>query len=256
MPHEFQPLVASLETVPEPFRPFYAPGEGGTFVMAPEIFAHLDTSGLKKTVNATRAERDAIKKSVQPVLGLLRTELGLQEDDELTPDTLAPKLRELKDQIGKGQASKDTFDKWKVEMESVKARELAAKDGEVQAMRKSLESHIVTSTAMQALASHDGNATLLLPHVVSNVRMTSENGKWNAVVVDGEGDPRINSKGTPMTIEELVVEMKANPTFAPGFKASGNSGSGLPPGHAKGAHTREAKGNLSPMDKIRAGLSS
>lgn len=254
MPHEFQQTVASLDTVPEPFRALYAPSEGGAFAMAPEVYAHLDVSGLKKTVTSTRNERDTLKKSVQPVLGMLRTELGLSEEEEITPETLAPRIQALKDQIGKG-ANKETFDKWKVEMEAAKQKELAQKDSEVVAMRKSLESHIVTTSAMQALAAHDGSAKLLLPHVISNVRMTSDGGKWSAVVVDSEGDPRINSKGEPMTINELVAEMKADPVFAPGFKPSGNTGSGLPPGATKGTQKREAAGNLTGLDKIRLGLS-
>jgi hypothetical protein len=54
-------------------------------------------------------------------------------------------------------------------------------------------------------------------------------------VVDGKGNPRIgDAQGNPMTIKQLVDELKQDPDFARNFEGSGSSGGGAPRSNAGG----------------------
>ena len=48
-------------------------------------------------------------------------------------------------------------------------------------------------------------------------------------LVDANGTPRINAKGEPLTIKDVVAEMRASDTFGRAFEGSGASGGGTPP---------------------------
>jgi hypothetical protein len=80
----------------------------------------------------------------------------------------------------------------------------------------------------KAIAEYEGSVDLLLPHVLQQTRMRmTDNGSFIAEVVDREGSPRIgDSQGNPMTIPQLVEEMKSSDSFARAFNSSGATGSG------------------------------
>jgi hypothetical protein len=60
-------------------------------------------------------------------------------------------------------------------------------------------------------------------------RFTKVDEDFNVVVVDAKGDPRVNGKGEPLTIADLIEEMKANEIYGRAFEGSGQSGSGTRP---------------------------
>ena len=95
-----------------------------------------------------------------------------------------------------------------------------------------------------------------LPLVKAQLKaIKGDDGKYRVAVLDSDGEERRNLKTTaPMTISELVAEMKADPEFGGAFKASGATGGG-----ATGAATNARGGDLSklsPLQKVERAFSS
>lgn len=90
-----------------------------------------------------------------------------------------------------------------------------------------LHDYIVRNEALSAIAKADGITELLLPHVRGRLKLHEEDGKFSVQVVDSDGNPRIGSgKGEPMTLDQLLTEMKETEVFAPAFRGSRATGGG------------------------------
>lgn len=91
-----------------------------------------------------------------------------------------------------------------------------------------LQDAIVNSKIIESITKEGGNINLLMPHVRSQVQMVKDsNGKWKPEVINKDGNMRIgDSQGNPMTITQLVQEMKSQDTFAAAFPGANSSGSG------------------------------
>lgn len=143
-----------------------------------------------------------------------------QEDAEKKGqwDKLAAKMRE------QAEKEKQTWEQERTQLEADLANELIDARVAILLQKPGLE----------------GSAKLLLPHVRANTRVVKgENGKRQTVVVDEEGEARINAKtGEPMTIEELLIEMRDSDDFAGAFKGSGAAGGGAPGRGAAGGGVR------------------
>lgn len=93
-------------------------------------------------------------------------------------------------------------------------------------LKTSLEENVLKATAIQAIAAEKGSDVLLMPHVRSRTKL-DESG--NPVVVDDQGNVRIDAQGKPLTIPALVAEMKADvATFGRAFDGTGAGGGGTP----------------------------
>lgn len=95
-----------------------------------------------------------------------------------------------------------------------------------------LQKAMIDQTALTALSKHKGSPVLLLPAIRNQTRLKkNENGSYKVEVVDGSGTVRIspaaNSTG-PMTVGELVAELKTLPDYAQAFEGSHSQGSGAP----------------------------
>lgn len=87
---------------------------------------------------------------------------------------------------------------------------------------------LINTKIVEALQKEQGNIDLLLPHVKKSVRMVKNSeGRFYPEVINDNGDPRVgDSDGSPMTIHQLVIEMKGQKTFAAGFPGANASGGG------------------------------
>jgi len=112
----------------------------------------------------------------------------------------------------------------------------------------------VEAEAAQAIAKLGGNVKLLFPHVKSQVKTSlNDDGSVSYTVVDEYGNPRIgDSKGSAMTVEQLVAEMRSSDEFAPAFKANNASGGGASRSASSAAYS--GNGNYTPLQKIASGL--
>ena len=220
MAHKFQPVVSDLASVPEPFHSFYAPAEDGAgFKMAPEVFSHLDNTGLTKALDAERKNSKAQAEAVSAYKALGDT-----------PEAVILRIKELEELASKGGKDAQAFEKWKTDIQTKSQQDIQTKDQELKAMMGSLEAHLIDAEAAQAVAAMDGSPLLLLPHIRSSVKVVNDGGKYAVRVVDSEGDPRGNGSGGFMTIKDFVAELKSKSDFAGAFKPSGNTGSGMRPG--------------------------
>lgn len=207
----------------------------GKFILdvIPEAgFAVEDVTGLKKTVQTLRNEKDSLAALIKKFEGLdaeaARTALEkVKEWGDMTPEQKAQEL--LKNKEAQLAA------KFKQQEDTLKNE----RDGAI----KQLDQNIRIAALTGAIAGKKGNADLLLPHVLSQTRMKRlDTGQFAVEVVDGEGNPRISPSGSGtdmMTIPQLIDEMAGK--FPSAFEGSGVSGSGAA-GGGSGSGTPKSNG--------------
>lgn len=219
----FEP-VEDLVKVPEPFRQFYATeaGDDGKFGINPNFKGAADAIvGLNKSLKAARAGARNFDFSPLAEFGTTPQEVRSNIED---------KLKELQTQL----ASKGNIDPDKIREEL--ARGFSKKEeglvNTLNSLKGQLYQATVVSAAVGALAKHEAiDAELVLPYITKVTDNKEVAGKLMPVVLDAQGDIRYSGiTGQPMSIEELVVEMKNNPKLAPLFKSpQQNPGGGAPP---------------------------
>lgn len=246
------PTVDSIDKVPEQFRGLYAEGEGG-FVLN-DSFKGTATAidGLNKSLKAARRDADESKRN-RPDLsafGQVGQLLGLEGEDATNPETLRGAIEKV---IGESKDGKVNWEKMKQSLEKGFQAQLQAKDGELGTMSKTLQKYLVTTAAVQSIAAQKGVPELLLPHIQAKTKVVKEGDEYVVRVVDEAGDPRGNASGGFMTVEDLVKEMKASPTFGRAFESEAGNGGGMRTNTTR-ATTHDPKQELSPTQKIAAGL--
>jgi hypothetical protein len=126
---------------------------------------------------------------------------------------------------------KGEWDKLRTQMNDKHDLDLKGKDETIGSLKKRLETELIDKTAVSAIAAAKGSPDLLLPHVQRHVKVDDD---FNVVVVNAKGEPRVNGKGEPLSIADLIEEMKTNETFGRAFEGSGHSGSGMRPNNGGG----------------------
>lgn len=200
-----------------------------------------DTSGLKSALEKERqARRDFEKK-----YGALK---------DVDPEEYARLKKEAEDRATKDAESKGQWDTLKGKLIEQHQKEMEALTGKVSAMQSAIERHLVDATATAAIAEAKGIPALLLPHVKAAVKVVERDGQYAVQVVDATGNERIvDGKGTPMTISDLVADMKKSEIFGRAFEGSGATGGGAGPnrGGAGGSKqiTRAQHDVMDPMSR-------
>lgn len=236
MEFDFLPEYETPDVIPKEFQPLYAKGEDGKLRIHAALAKKLDVSGLQ---GALKKEREANREAAK-ALGAYKA-LG-------TPEEIQAKVDAARD--AGDEAGAKRWEKMKAELVAGHEKEKSTLAKERDELRGSLDRYLVDSEATSALAELKGSPKLLLPHVRTHVKVMKEGDGYVARVVDKDGDPRVNSQGLPLTIKDLVGEMKKSPDYAMAFEASGNSGGGKRPGNSGGT----PGGSMSSLDKIKAGL--
>ena len=182
-------------------------------------FALENVRGLKSALASERSQREAAETKIKGFEGL-------------DVDKAREALRKVED-----MANWKPEDKVKEQIEAIKTQltekhkaELDKKDQQNQNLVKQLEKVMIDAEAVKAIAELKGSAPLLLPHVRGMTRMrAADDGHFLVEVVGTDGNARISpatNSTSPMTIAELIKELKTQDTFAPAFDGSGASGSG------------------------------
>jgi len=244
--------VESLEKVPEQFRGIYTEGQDGKYVVGDTYKGVVEAvSGLNKSLKAARAEA----KAKTPVDLSPLSDFG--KSPEEIKQAFDTKMQELQDQIaGKSGEAKLNLEKIREEMASAHAKDLEKANARGEALQTQLYSLLVENTATAAVAEAKGIPDLLLPFIKNQVKVVEEDGEFKVFVVDGQGDRRYSGvTGQPMTIKELVAEMKGNEKYGRLFESDNqDGGGGMPP--RGGQRPPQQKGKaLSANEKIAAGLS-
>ncbi|MCK5018552.1 MAG: hypothetical protein KAS32_15940 [Candidatus Peribacteraceae bacterium] len=244
-------ILDNLEGLPDDVKSEYKAGTGdlaGKFLLdvtPVSDFALENVKGLKTALSSERTSRETLEKQVSVF-------------KDIDPD----KAREAIKKVGEMKDWKPD-DKVREQIEATTNQlvekhkgEIAGKDTNIAGLTKQLEKNMITATATQSIAGLKGSPELLLPHVERSTRMRqTENGQFVVEVVGSDGNPRISPAAgstAPMTIDELVGEMKNNDTFAPAFAGSGASGSGSSgSGDNGGNQNAEALAKLSPTERLK-----
>ena len=194
-----------------------------------------DIAGLKSTVEKLRTSEKSLEKNLKTIEDQLKAQAEKFKDinPEAARSALA-KIDEIKDWDGETKV-KEAVIVAEGRMEA-KMRELATQhktsvdelQSELTNSQDQLQDAIVNSKIIEAIHKEEGNIDLLIPHVKSQVEMVKDShGVWKPEVINKEGNPRIgDSEGNPMTITQLVQEMKAQDTFAAAFPGANSTGSG------------------------------
>ena len=246
--------VDSIDKVPEQFRSLYGEGEGG-FVLQDNVKGVATAiDGLNKSLKASRRDADEAKRNRPDVSGFAQVGqlLGIEGDDATNAEALRAGVEKL---ISESKDGKVNWDKMKRDLEGGFNTKLSAKDAEIQGMSRSLEKYLVTSAAVQAIAAHKGVPDLLLPHIQAKTKVVKDGEDYVVRVVDESGDPRGNTSGGFMTVEDLVKELKGHTTFGRAFESDAPNGGGKPPGSGNQKPVQR-QGEKSATDKIKAGLAA
>lgn len=209
--------VDSIDAVDEPLRGLYEEKDG-KFTLKVDGVPTEDISGLQNALKSERASRAAYEKRAKAFESLGKS------DEELKELLAAAEKSENEKAEKAGE-----FDKLREALRTQHAKDLKAKDDAIGKMRSSLERHLIDAQATAALAAAKGVPDLLLPHVQKQVRVVEDSGNYVATVIDAQGEPRINGKGEPFSIADLVAEMRQSEVFGRAFEGTGQTGSGMRP---------------------------
>lgn len=230
-------VVDSIDDIAEAHRDLYKE-DGDKFILQVEPvngFALENIEGLKGTLGKEMTKRKALEKEVLKYKDL---------DPDKAREALA-KLEELGNLDPAKEADRivaERLEAAKKQLLDRHTKEIGDRDAKVGNLTKTIESLLIDNAATSAIAELKGAVKLLLPHVKSHTRVREADGKYVVEVVDAEGNARIgNSKGDPMTIKDLVQEMRQSEEFGRAFEGSGHSGGG----------TQHGNGGGSPQNKIK-----
>jgi hypothetical protein len=218
-------VVESLEGLPKGLRDHYREEEG-RFLLEVEAAGGLaleDVNGLKSTLGKTRRS-------------LEESQQKLARFGDLDPDRVKRDLARL-EELSKldPESEADRIAEGKIKTREARLLQVHAEEtdglrqnGEV--LKGQLEKVLIDAAATKAIADHRGAIDLLLPHVRAQARLKRlDNGEYDVEVVDTAGNPRIgDGRGAPMSIPQLVQEMRESEGFARAFDGSGQSGGGTP----------------------------
>jgi len=255
MEFEFQRSVESIDKVPQDFQGLYVEAEdSGGFILRTDdpavTSAVAAITGLNKSLKAARGEVKNLKGQ--------RVDLSPLSEYGESPEEIAERFKEQLADAAKGKKTQEDFqrqvEKIKADLGSEYGQKIEAEQQRSEALKGQLHGILVTGEAKSALAEAGSiDADLALPFLTQQVKVAEEDGKFQVMVVDQAGDPRYSGiTGAPMSVKELVQEMKGQEKFGPLFKSDQRSGSGAP---AEGRRrTGQPKGDMSSTDKIAAGL--
>jgi hypothetical protein len=152
---------------------------------------------------------------------------------DLKPDDVKNKLEKLSS-LEKLDPTKEADKIAEQKFEAMKADLLSQHENEKKPLKEradklfsELDNAKRIQAATAAIVDAGGQPDVLLPHVLGSTKFVEKDGKFDVLVVDKEGNPRIgDAAGSHMSLTQLVDEFKTKDAFAPLFAASGATGGG------------------------------
>lgn len=249
-----QAIVDSIDSIPQPLREHYAEKDGKFYLGVTPVngYALEDVTGLKTALGKERSGREALEKASLKFKDI---------DPDAARDAIA-KLAELSEIDPKKEADKlaqTKFDGLKTQLEGKHAGEIKAREERIAKLAKNVSSLLIDSAATAALAEAKGSVDLLLPHIRAASRVKEGDDGFSVEIVGADGNARISTAAGntgPMTIKELIAEMKSSEAFGRAFEASGASGSGAQGGGGRSAAKPGSTDLAGPADKRRAAIAN
>lgn len=249
MEFDFSKPVPKLDDVPEQFRSLYVEKDGQHVVN--DSFSGVTGAivGLNKSLKAARGEAETYKKGQVDLTPL--SEFGA--DPAAIRAAFDARVSEL---TSKGGDAAKAVERVRAEMTTANKTAMDAMTAKNTALQGQLYHHLVSSAATAAIAEAKGVPELLMPFVEKLVKVADNDGQFTVQVLDDKGEIRYSGvTGQPMTIKELVAEMKANSRYGRLFESEQqNGGGGFRPGAGKGAPPANGGTVKTANQKIAGGL--
>lgn len=229
------PLAAyttDIESVPEAIRDEYIKDGEGYKLNVQESNGYVleNVEALKSALNKERKSRSEYEKQ----LSAYRSKMEGFDID--SAKEAMERLKELEQFDPKSEAEKlalEKFEAQKKRLETQIAKQYEAKiqneyepyKAKYEKMDAQLRRELINNTALAAIASENGDAELLLPHVVGKMKMViNDDGEYESVFVDSKGEVMYDNKGAPLQARNYVASLKER--FPAAFKVDVKSGSG------------------------------
>lgn len=190
--------------------------------------------GLEANRNEALAEAKKLRERMKSLEGI----------DPIEVQELRAERAKAQEEREKAEREKaEAAGNWKSVQEQIEkkhAAELAKVVAEKDTVLNHLQRTLVDNAVILELAKHSDTPNLLLPHIKPMMKVMLEDGEYVARIVDKHGNVRIGKgKGTePMTLPELMEELKQDKDYAPAFRGSGSSGGGAPKSRTSGAGSK------------------
>jgi hypothetical protein len=246
-----EPIVESLESVPESLRDEYVEVDSGQYQLkvlqgfVPKDKVE-DVSGLK---SALHKEREAAREAARKVRQMQEQYADFDMDEYQA-------LREAQATAEEERAKRaGEYDSLKQQLVSKHTEEKSAWEKDRATLISGYEKAIAETATLQALAENKGNPVFLKHHVLGATKVfKDDSGRFVTRVVDDAGNPRMNSDGNYLSVSEFVRELRENETYAGAFQGAGSSGGGTPPGAGGQGQGDRKKGGI-PSDLKRGDMS-
>ncbi len=225
-------VIESVEGLAPELVEHYVEKDGKHFLAVESIdgLELSDARGLKSALSKEKENGKVLKKSLETFgdLDPIKAREALSKMDEYLNWTPDDKTREANEAF----ETKIT-DKLEKERKKQTAK-FEEEQGKLTIRNKLLEGELhntkINMAAHKAITDAGGVPDLLMHKVTSAMQIREENGKFEVVVVNEAGEPKLTSKpgeyGTNMTVDEFVAELKEVEVLAPAFKGSGATGGG------------------------------
>lgn len=247
-------VVDTLDKIPEDFRGLYVQKEeGGKYVLNDDGPTKAAVAAIVRLNTALKAARTEAKNNKEKIVDLSAlSDFGSSPEEIL--QGFNAKLEELK--TGSTKTVEQQVSKIKEDLAKAHAAEGEKKDKRAKALEGQLFSLLGTGAAKKWLKELGAvDEDLALPHVLPSLKAIEANGEYDVRVVDEVGDVRYSGvTGAPMTVKELVAEMKTKQKFAPLFKSETPQGGGTQPGGPTRQPLAPQAGEKNSVQKISEGL--
>jgi len=214
-------VVEKLEDVPEGARGAYVPDADGKHFRLDREDSGDDAAALKRALARATADRK-------------KYEVQLEQFKDFDPERYrqlleADTAREKEEAEKKGHYEKllkQREDAWKKDEEKYK--------GDLAESERELEIQLVDAEVSRLMGTPElkGFADPILAHlkVKHLVKVVKENGRRRVQILDADGDERVNAKtGAPLTLAELLHELRADAVWGRVFEGNGANGSDAAP---------------------------
>lgn len=217
MPTKLKAVLDTLDGLPEAQKDLYDEGEDGKFHLLAEGVE--DVGGLKSALDKERkARKDA--------------EAKLKKVGDFDPD----EYERLKAESEERAEKEGDVEKKLTNAQKKFDRDKADLEAKILARDKKIHQLVAENVAKDAIEAAGGKPKVLLPHILASTKVIEEDGDFVAIVTDQKGNERPAKSGDKrFTLEDLVLELKADEEFAGAFNGTGASGSGAPPSGPRGA---------------------
>lgn len=249
-------ILENLDSVDEGVKPLYVQREG-KFVLDVEPVDGFELASVGTLQTALSSER-SIRGNVEKEL----KKFGSAWDDKekkwvhtLDP-TKAKQAVEKYDQFMSFDPNKEADKVVEAKVNAAKEGLIAQYTGEISSrdernalLTSTVEDLLVTQTARADIIAAKGVPELLLPHISKMTRVGEKDGKFHVEVIDKDGNVRIgDTRGNPMTIAQLVEEMRGSEVFGRAFEGDGTTGTGKQPNTGGGNGTLK-RSTMTPQQK-------